>query len=97
MNPPHTFEIDPEHTRSLARDLDQASLFQAPEQAALPRDATVAEFVDILNQAITNLTARSEQLHADTAYLARAGFAMADAAESADNSASFAFKGFRVS
>ena len=96
MTPPHTFEIDPEHTRSLARDLDEASRFSAPEPAALPSDATVSSFVDILHQAIGNLTARSEQLHTDTAQLARAGFAMADAAESTDNAASTAFNGFRV-
>lgn len=97
MNPLSTFEVDPEHTRSLARDLDEASQFHAPEHAALPGNPTVVDFVNILNQAITNLTARSEQLHADTAHIARAGFALADAAEATDNAAGQAFNGFQVS
>ncbi|APT81957.1 hypothetical protein [Corynebacterium ammoniagenes] len=97
MNPPNTFEIDAEYTRALARDLDVASTFAAPSPTPLPDDAMVAGFVDILSQALSNLTARSEQLHADTAHIARSGFALADAAEATDNAASQAFQGFQVS
>lgn len=96
MNPSHTFEIDLEYTRSLARDLDMASTFTPPQPAALPTDPSLADFVGLLNQALNNLTARSQQLHADAAHIARSGFALAQAAEATDGAASSALQGLRV-
>ena len=96
MNPSHTFEIDLEYTRALARDLDVASTFTPPQPAALPTDPSLADFVGLLNQALNNLTARSQQLHADAAHIARSGFALAQAAEATDGSASSALQGLRV-
>ncbi len=96
MNPAHTFEIDLEYTRSLARDLDVAAAFTPPQPAVMPTDSTLADFVGTLNHALDNLTARSQQLHADVAHVARSGFALADAAEATDSAASSAFDGFQV-
>src|SRR5690625_7616574 len=87
MNQAHAFEIDLEYTRSLARDLDVAAAFTPPQPAVMPTDSTLADFVGTLNQALDNLTARSKQLHADVAHVARSGFALADAAEATDSAA----------
>lgn len=96
MNPSHTFEIDLEYTRALARDLDVASTFTPPQPAALPTDPSLADFVGLLNQALNNLTAHSRQLHADAAHIARGGFALAHAAEATDGAASSALQGLQV-
>ena len=96
MNPSHTFEIDLEYTRSLAHDLDVASTFTPPQPAALPTDPSLADFVGLLNQALNNLTLRSQQLHADAAHIARGGFALAQAAEATDDAASSALQGLQV-
>lgn len=96
MNPLRTFDIDPEHTRTLARDLAAASHFIAPPEQALPADSTLADFVSTLTAAIGNLTRRSQQLHQDTEHIAQASFALADAAEAQDLSAAHAFDQLQV-
>ena len=96
MNPPHTFEIDLEYTRSLARDLDVAAAFTQPQPAVMPTDSTLADFVGTLNQALAYLTSRSKQFHADGSTVDRSGFSVAAAVWAHDSCAISTFDGFKV-
>ncbi|WP_141759155.1 MULTISPECIES: transducer protein Htr23 [unclassified Corynebacterium] len=86
----NTFTLDPEVTRSLARDLDQQSL---PQPLALPSlpGGCLSDFCSALTAAFHNVAARDEMMRSDLAHLAEVAVVTTHAALTVDSDGAAAF------
>lgn len=87
----NSFEIDPEYTRVLASDLGNAAHVTLPVVPAFPTFDAFSSFAATVTAAVGNIAARTEALGADLHHLARAGHALAYAAETVDGASADSF------
>ncbi|WP_293769073.1 transducer protein Htr23 [uncultured Corynebacterium sp.] len=90
-----TFALDPEHTLSLARDLDAQSAVRAPELTGLP-GGVIAEFCQALAAAHATMIRRDRQLRQDLAQLADVAVATTHATLTVDSNSAGAFAALRT-
>lgn len=85
MEIPHTLNIDPEHARRLAHDLQASADRPTPTPGAPPLpDPPLARFTSALSGALTVVATRTENVHARARDLAAVSLDLVAVAEDVD-------------